>query len=107
MLTHQEPVQRGFSKGAELLLKEPASLLTDTDELIGPLSELMTIQPEAQLAVECALRSLLDAILVRSPEAAKEVLEKLHSDQLGSIRLLHIAENNPTFSSTATGKTPD
>ena len=80
-----EPLQRGFSKGAELLLKEPDSLLEDTHQLLGPLSELMTIQPEAQLAVECALRDLLDAILVRSPEAAKQVL-KAHSDQLGSIR---------------------
>ena len=103
LLTHQKPVQRGFSKGAELLLKEPDSLLEDTHQLLGPLSELMSIQPEAQLAVECALRSLLDAILVRSPEAAKQVLEKLHSDQLGSIRLLHIAENTSSFSGTAAG----
>lgn len=106
LLSEKETRHSGFPSGTQTLLKKegrPAWL--SADQLIGPLSEKVTIEPKWQQALEASLRSVIDTLIVKDRATARLIFDKMKSDSLGSIRLLHADIASPTPPKEDTGNT--
>lgn len=81
-----------FAAGAQALLD--GSLAVEGQPALGALADRFNAPPEYRLALEAALRSWLDAIVVKDATAAAAVVAALVRCQAGSVRL--VAEVVPT-----------
>lgn len=88
MLSAENTRQEGFPAGARQLMELPKTIPFEHNDVIGPLAEQLNIAPEMQLALEAVLRPCLDAIVVRTPESARQILGWLKDQEAGSARLL-------------------
>ncbi|MHA6621263.1 chromosome segregation protein SMC [Pseudonocardia sp. DLS-67] len=66
-----------------LARRDGSGELVGTDGVLGPLSGLLTVEPEARAAVAAALGELADALAVESPDAAVSALQLLRSRDAG------------------------
>ena len=97
LLSEKETRNSGYPAGTQELLKneEIPSWLT-SDQLIGPLAEKVDIDPKWQNALEASLRSVIDTLIVKDQATARLIFNKMKSESLGSIRLLHADIESPT-----------
>ena len=90
LLSEKETRHSGFPAGnQELLEKEKSPAWLSADQLIGPLVEKVAIDPKWQPALEASLRSVIDTLIVKDRATARLIFDKMKSESLGSIRLLH------------------
>jgi chromosome segregation protein len=71
-----------------LARRDGSGELVGTDGVLGPLSGLLTVEPEARAAVAAALGELADALAVESPESAVSALHLLRSKDAGRASLV-------------------
>ncbi|QYN33264.1 chromosome segregation protein SMC [Pseudonocardia sp. DSM 110487] len=71
-----------------LARRDGSGELVGTDGVLGPLSGLLTVEPEARAAVAAALGELSDALAVESPDAAVTALQLLRSRDAGRASLV-------------------
>ncbi len=71
-----------------LARRDGSGELVGTDGVLGPLSGLLTVEPEARAAVAAALGELADALAVESPGAAVTALGLLRSRDAGRASLV-------------------
>ncbi|OZM78394.1 chromosome segregation protein SMC [Pseudonocardia sp. MH-G8] len=71
-----------------LARRDGSGELVGTDGVLGPLSGLLTVEPEARAAVAAALGELADALAVESPEAAVTSLQLLRTKDAGRASLV-------------------
>jgi chromosome segregation protein len=71
-----------------LARRDGSGELVGTDGVLGPLSGLLTVAPEARAAVAAALGELADALAVESPDAAVSALQLLRSRDAGRASLV-------------------
>jgi chromosome segregation protein len=77
-----------------LARKDGSAALTDTEGVLGPLSGLITVDPDARTAVAAALGELADALAVAGLESARSSLELLRVKDAGRATLL-VAHDQP------------
>ncbi|HEX2165350.1 MAG TPA: chromosome segregation protein SMC, partial [Thermoanaerobaculia bacterium] len=71
-----------------LARRDGSGALVDTDGVLGPVSGLLTVQPQARAAIAAALGELADALAVGSPETAVEALRQLRTNDAGRASLV-------------------
>jgi chromosome segregation protein len=71
-----------------LARRDGSGELLGTDGVLGPLSGLLTVAPEARAAVAAALGELADALAVESPDSAVAALQLLRSRDAGRASLV-------------------
>src|SRR5690606_17774515 len=71
-----------------LARRDGSGELVGTDGVLGPLSGLLTVEPEARTAVAAALGELADSLAVESPDAAVAALELLRAKDAGRASLV-------------------
>ncbi|TQM44171.1 chromosome segregation protein SMC [Pseudonocardia cypriaca] len=71
-----------------LARRDGSGELVGTDGVLGPLSGLLTVEPDARAAVAAALGELADALAVESPDAAVSALQLLRSRDAGRASLV-------------------
>jgi chromosome segregation protein len=94
MLTDADDVQGDFPKGTQLLLDEGNPLQVDRAAILGTLATLIEAPPDHAIALEAALRAMLDALVVSTPDAARAMLGAVAARHAGPARLL-AAESAP------------
>ncbi len=99
LLARNRAEARGFPAGAKKLLENAAVPGVDPKQVLGALAEKVRADKDHQLALEAALRSWLDAVLVQDAAAALDIAKNLQAAQGGAVRLLSAAGG-------ADGKTP-
>lgn len=88
LLSDAEEVQGDFPAGTNLILDEKNTLEIDKNKLLGALAEHIIAPPEYTQALEAALRSMLDAIVVEDKTSMREILSKVANVAKGSTRLV-------------------
>ncbi|MFC5237576.1 chromosome segregation protein SMC [Pseudonocardia zijingensis] len=71
-----------------LARRDGSGELVGADGVLGPLSGLLTVEPEARAAVAAALGELADALAVESADAAVSALQLLRSRDAGRASLV-------------------
>ncbi|GAA5137076.1 chromosome segregation protein SMC [Pseudonocardia adelaidensis] len=71
-----------------LARRDGSGELVGTDGVLGPLSGMLTVEPEARAAVAAALGDLAEALAVESPEAAVRSLQLLRTKDAGRASLV-------------------
>jgi len=90
----------GFPEGARLLLNEANPLGIDKSKILGALASNIDAEEPYRIAVEAALCSWLDAVLVADCESALRMLQRLSYEKKGPVRLLAVdaaAASLPAF----------
>ncbi|MFC1467906.1 chromosome segregation protein SMC [Verrucomicrobiota bacterium] len=95
MLSSDEARQEDFPPGARALLGAEDETL-DTSAVIGPLAEQLTADDTYQSALEAVIRPWMDAVVVESQNAARNLIAVINEQELGSVRLLSIAGHPAT-----------
>lgn len=98
-LSEEEQAVDDFPGGAKLLLDDSNPLEINTNSIIGALADHVTADDGYATALEAALRSWLDAIIVTDQSIALDILKKLESRKAGSARLLTAEINNTEWQS--------
>ncbi len=88
LLSDADEAQGDFPGGTRLLLDPDNPLGVDRAKLLGALAEHITAPAEYTQALEAALRSILDAIVVEDPSAARDVLTHVSKAAQGATRLI-------------------
>ena len=91
LLNRSRAEARGFPAGAKKLLEGAAVPGVDPRRVLGSLAEKVRAGKGHHLALEAALRSWLDAVLVASPAEALEIARNLQAVKGGAVRLLATA----------------
>lgn len=94
LLAQQEAQQEQFPGGARLLLNPETAASTpgvNPAQIHGALADLIKAKPGYESALESALRSVLDAVVVANGTALRETLRALKHTDPGSARLLNAA----------------
>lgn len=103
LLHESEGIDSGFPGGARAILSRDTKWDLDRSQLLGPLAEHLRARPPYELALEAALRSWLDALVVSRPAVALEWIEKTHRLGAGAIRLLAAATDEVDDDTPITG----
>ncbi len=88
LLSDADEAQGDFPGGTRLLLDQDNPLGLDRTKLLGALAEHIAAPAEYTQALETALRSVLDAIVVEDAGAALEVLARVSDAAQGATRLI-------------------
>ncbi len=88
LLAEDEAAAEDFPAGSQLVLNEENPLGIDRGAVLGPLANQLDVSAEYRKALEAALRAWLDAVIVRDPVTAVNVLQALDSKAAGTARLL-------------------
>lgn len=99
MLDRPEARLDGLPGGARALLESPADWHVRTDAVLGTLTDRLQPDPVYRVALEAALHTGLDALLVADEAAALELLREVEQHSAGAVRLLPLA-------ASATGPDP-
>lgn len=86
VLRRQQAQRETFADGARAILdgQVPAA----PGEILGPLAQAFDTDPLDHLALEAALRAWADAVIVRSPAAARVLLKALEERGVAAARLI-------------------
>ncbi len=93
-----------FSAGAQSLLAGKLDLPEGL--VLGPLADRFDAPSDLRLALEAALRSWLDAVVVKDSEAAAAVIDALVKGEAGSARLICLETGRHAAKSGARPKLP-
>ncbi|MCX7819921.1 MAG: chromosome segregation protein SMC [Kiritimatiellae bacterium] len=105
VLRRQQAHRETFAEGARAILD--GQIPVAAGELIGPLAQMFDAAPEDRLALEAALRAWADAVIVRSPAAARELLRGLEQRSAASARLVALfSDEVPVALPTPSGGVP-
>jgi chromosome segregation protein len=88
MLAESESNDDGFPDGARRVLNNPAEFGLSSDQFLGTLASRLDVEPGYRLALEAALRTWIDALVVRDREAAVALAVNLLDKRGGSARLV-------------------
>jgi len=88
LLSDADEAQGDFPGGTRLLLDQDNPLGIDRPKLLGALAEHIAAPPEYTQALEAALRSILDAIVVEDASAARAILANVSEAAQGATRLV-------------------
>lgn len=88
-LLRNDGSESALPNGTQVALKPDNPLQLNTPGILGTLAELITIDAEYQQALETALRSVLDAIVVADEKTALQTLQAIAAGDHGSTRILH------------------
>ena len=91
LLARSRAEARGFPAGAKKLLEGAAVPGVNPKAILGSLAEKVRADKEHQLALEAALRSWLDAVLVKDAAEALQIARHLQAAKGGAVRLLATA----------------
>jgi len=91
LLAEDEAAAEDFPPGSQLVLNDENPLGIDRGAVLGPLANQLDVPADYRKALEAALRAWLDAVIVKDPVTAVNVLQALDSKEAGTARLL-IAE---------------
>lgn len=95
LLAEQESEQSTELAGNKQLLTAPEQLGLDASQLVRPLAEAFDIPKELRLAAEVALRAWVDALIVRTPQDATQIIQALTARGKDSAARFVIAESLP------------
>jgi len=101
LLCDADEVQDDFPPGARLLLDDGNPLGIAKSDVIGALASLIDVEPEYSTAVEAALRSTLDAVVVGDSHAALAIVDAIRNGAKGSARLLALPPPPPSNETVA------
>jgi chromosome segregation protein len=96
LLSDADEVQGDFPGGTKLLLDSENPLEIDRTPLLGALAEHIVAPAEYTQAVEAALRSVLDAIVVQDSTSARTLLASISTAAQGAARLIALPETPPS-----------
>jgi len=88
LLSDADEAQGDFPGGTRLLLDQDNPLGIDRPKLLGALAEHIAAPPEYTQALEAALRSILDAIVVEDASALRDILAHVSGAAQGATRLV-------------------
>lgn len=88
IVRQSESQAEGFSGGARKLLSSPDELGLMANQVIGSLADHLVPAAGYGRALEVALRSWMDAVVMRDYSSALEALSKLAAAEAGSARML-------------------
>ena len=91
LLNRSRAEARGFPAGAKKLLENAPVPGVDPQDILGSLAEKVRADKPYKLALEAALRSWLDAVLVKNAADALEIAKNLQAAKGGAVRLLSAA----------------
>ncbi|MBN2301452.1 MAG: chromosome segregation protein SMC, partial [Lentisphaerae bacterium] len=77
-----------FPGGTRILLDKSNPAQIDRSHILGALAEHLSVEADIQPALEAALRTWLDAVVVRNSSAARELLKHIIFLREGSTRLV-------------------
>ena len=100
-LNDTQDAAAAFSAGAQALLEGKLNLPEGT--VLGSLADRFDAPAEYRIALEAALRSWLDAVVVKDAEAAAVAIDALVKGESGSARIVCLDANRPV----AKGAKPD
>jgi chromosome segregation protein len=95
LLSDADEVQGDFPGGTQLLLDAENPLSINRTKLQGALAEHLIAPPEYTQALEAALRSVLDTIVVEDANAMREILLQVSQAKKGAARLISNATTPP------------
>ena len=88
MIAEEESSNEVLPGGARLLLDPSNPLGVNRDAILGNLASHLDVEPGYEAAVEAALRSWLDAVLVADSRNAIEMIRKLELRRSGPARIV-------------------
>lgn len=88
LLSDTAESQEEFPGGARLLLADDNPLSIETQQILGPLVQMIETPDHLTRAVETALRASLDAIVVDQPSSAIHIIKQIALESQGAARLL-------------------
>ena len=88
-LNDTQDAAAAFSAGAQALLEGKLNLPEGT--VLGSLADRFDAPPEFRVALEAALRSWLDAVVVKDADAATAAIDALVKGKAGSARIVSLA----------------
>ncbi len=88
--------REGYALGARQLLNDDKAIQADRSRVLGPLAEMIHVDPAWQHALEAALRPWLDAVVVDGDAAALGLLRAMEEQKGGAVRLLS-TEAKPAY----------
>ena len=88
LLSDADEAQGDFPGGTRLLLDQDNPLGIDRAKLLGALAEHIAAPPEYTQALEAAVRSVLDAIVVEDASTARDLLAQVTRAAQGATRLV-------------------
>ena len=77
LLREQEESAESYQSGSQLLLSADNPLAVPNGAVLGPLAGRFGAPPKYRAALEAALRAWIDAVVVRSPADAADILARL------------------------------
>ena len=87
VLRQLEAAYEGYSEGARAVIRKLSERDTcqsnETARMVGTLASLIDVDPKFELAIEAALGTALEVIIVRRHEDALELLRQLRQENLG------------------------
>ena len=88
MLREQDAEHEEMPAGTRKLIDPTNPLELDPDAVLGTLASVIDVDAGYEIATEAAVRSWLDAVIVRDEAQVLHVLQKLSGDTGGAARLL-------------------
>ncbi len=88
MLLAQDTDKEDMPAGTKVLLSSDSSLDLENDSVIGTLASIIDVESGYDIAVEAALRTKLDAVVMRNDEQAMKALRCLSEQKIGAAVLL-------------------
>ena len=104
LLNRSRAEARGFPAGAKKLLENAPVPGVDPRAILGSLAEKVRADKAHKLALEAALRSWLDAVLVENAADALEIAKNLQAAKGGAVRLLAAAGGGGGATSSRQGR---
>lgn len=93
----------GFSAGAKKVLEDSGVLGVDPQKIKGTLAEKIRTDKKHQVALEAAIRSWIDAVLVEDFASAMNLVQELSSRKGGAVRLLTVDASAPKEAASGIG----
>ncbi len=107
LLEAREAAREDFPAGARLLMDAHNPLQVPADLLLGSLAALVDAEPNFRAPLQTVLRAWADALVVRDPDAARTLLERLRGRPDGTIRLLSVSLPGEAEETKPPCSTPD
>ena len=103
-LNDTQDAAAAFSAGAQALLEGKLNLPEGT--VLGSLADRFDAPADFRIALEAALRSWLDAVVVKDAEAAAVAIDALVKGESGSARIVCLEANRPVLANAVKPDAP-
>jgi chromosome segregation protein len=95
MLEQRNREEDPYPAGARLLMNAPDELGLEDGCILGPLAERIEAEPAYRTALEAAMRSWLDAVVVHSDQSLRDLLDLLQQQDAGAVRMIALETTLP------------